>query len=294
MRVLYLVRAASQAVKEWTSNLSLGLPRYGIQIEIVDAEDWMPPETGAGVDLGVSSKLRSRASDFDIVHAFGYGPAWACAEAFGIGEAWLYTATDPPKTRHPELIKRLNKAQAGLCGGQAIHTMLSDAGCIGLETTYPPVVVPAYVPDKDSARNDLGLGPDDRAIVLPPDFGESPRFGGMRFLTEGDRWRNMAAADLYLPGTSSSLIYMAEAMVIGCPPLLPQQLAYEFIEPFVNGFTTPSHDALESTLIELLAMGLTLESVSYAVKLRGKELFDFDPICDRHSAIYYEIGSRGA
>lgn len=294
MRVLYLVRNAPLAIREWTSNLSLGLPRYGIQIEVLDAAEWMPAETGSGVDLGVTSKLRSRAADFDIVHAFGYRAAWACAEAFGIGEAWLYTATDPPKTRHPELVKRLNKAQAGLCGGQAIHTMLTDAGCHGLETSYPPVVVPAYVPDRETARADLGLGADDRAVVLPPDFGDVPPFGEGRWLNEGDRWRNMAAADLYLPGPTSNLIYMAEAMVIGCPPLLPSQLAYEFIEPYVNGFTYPSHDSLESSLNELLAMGLTLDSVPYAVKLRGKELFDFDPICDRHSAIYYEIGSRGA
>lgn len=293
MRVLALLREPSLATEELVSNLSLGMPRYGIQISTLEASEWMPKSTGLDIDPRVSQQLRSRGLDFDIVHAFGYRCAWACAEAYGSGEAWLFSAVDQPKTTHPELIKRLAKSQFGLCQNQGVLAKLKSAGVDSIEVVHPPVMPPAYVPDRASARSGAGLSEDDKAVCPSPDYqGPLPDLTGARWLQQEDRWHNYMAADLYWHAPGSNNLFLGEAMTMGCPPLIVEGEAFEYVEPYVNGFTYPSADRAADVIAELIGMPLTVESLSYAAKLRGKDLFGSETVCDRLSAIYYEIGSR--
>jgi len=165
LKVLYLLRQSLGGIATHARDLKAALSAHEIDVQIEDATDWIPNETGPKFDKVVSKRLRGLAESFDLVHAFGYRSAWACSEAFGHKEAWVYTAYDLPKTTHRVFISHLNDAQTGICASRAIFRALDDAIAIDLTTLSPGVrPVPAGVPDRDEARRLLGL-PQEPKIV---------------------------------------------------------------------------------------------------------------------------------
>ena len=103
---------------------------------------------------------------FDIVHAFGYRAAWACAESFGNREAWVYSAYDLPKTTRIELIERLSKAQIGLCSSSAVYRRLDLAGAENLEVHYPGTEILVAGPEeREIAKSRYDVGTSDLLIV---------------------------------------------------------------------------------------------------------------------------------
>lgn len=120
MRVLFLLRQSQGPLARYVRALQAGLERKGITIEL-ETCDFIPDRTGWRTDRKVSKELRRRAKDFDLVHAFGYRAAWACAEAFYVRRRWLYTAFDKTKTTRHELIDRLAAAQVGCCVAPGIR-----------------------------------------------------------------------------------------------------------------------------------------------------------------------------
>ncbi len=165
MRVLFLCRQRFGGTATHVRTLAAGLKSHGIEAIVEDASDWIPNETGGRHDRDASISLRKKAADFDLVHAFGYRSAWACSEAFGHGEAWVYTAFDLPKSTHRLLIDRLNDSQAGLCSSNAVKRDLDRALAIDLVQIAPGIAVSeSGVPDRTRARRRLEL-PAESQIV---------------------------------------------------------------------------------------------------------------------------------
>jgi hypothetical protein len=112
----------------------------------LELADWIPDQTGPTADRPVSERLRAVGQSCDVVHAFGYRAAWACAEAYGGREAWVYSALDLPKSTHRFLMTRLNDAQAGICASRAIYRALDENLGMNLHTISPGI---AMEPDAD-------------------------------------------------------------------------------------------------------------------------------------------------
>lgn len=158
MKVLLLHRQPFGGLANYVTSLAGGLAKHDVKATVLDATRLIPNETGAKPDKTVSAWLKDTASGFDLVHAFGYRPAWACAEAFGYDEAWVYTAFDMPKTTHSMLIDRLNRSQAGICASNAILRELDKALALDLSVVYPGVETERdAAPTRDEAREALGL-----------------------------------------------------------------------------------------------------------------------------------------
>jgi glycosyltransferase involved in cell wall biosynthesis len=165
MKILLLHRQPYGGIARHAALLAQALNAMGIEAAIEEASSWIPDDTGIKTDKIVSSKLRAIGKPFDLVHAIGYRAAWACAEAFGYNEAWLYTAYDLPKTTNRLLIDRLNRAQLGLCASHAILTALDHVLALDLSVVSPGVpAARENSPNVADARSKLGL-PTGVAIV---------------------------------------------------------------------------------------------------------------------------------
>jgi glycosyltransferase involved in cell wall biosynthesis len=200
MRVLLLRRRPFGGIATYTGLLATALAGHGIEAEIEEASDWIPNETGSKVDKAVSERLAERAKDFDLVHAFGMRPAWACAAAFGYKEAWIYSALDMPKTTHRILIDKLNQAQMGICASNAVLTALDHALALDLtevspgvpQTTEPP-------PSKAAARASLSLPADVPLVAALGRFVPERGFGALVSAME-TVWESVPDARLCLAG----------------------------------------------------------------------------------------------
>lgn len=165
MKVLLLHRQKVGGIATLVADLARELPKHEIEVRVEDASSWIPNATGGKIDKTVTRLIRAASEGFDLVHAFGYRTGWACSEAFGHREAWVYTAYDIPKTTHRQLITRLNDAQQGLCASRAVYRSLDDAIAIDLTTVIPGVRRPPEpTPGKAESRKALGL-PESASIV---------------------------------------------------------------------------------------------------------------------------------
>ncbi|HZH98334.1 MAG TPA: glycosyltransferase family 4 protein [Fimbriimonadaceae bacterium] len=164
MRVLLLRRQPFGGIARFTESLVKALDRHGIGAVAHDVTDWIPSSTHPSENKGPMKELRRMGQGFDLVHAFGYRTAWACAEAFGTKEAWIYTAFDLPKTGHPELVERLNRGAAGLCVCRRILHELDRLNISDLEVCVPGVEPPAVVYDKSLAREAFDIPTDAKVI----------------------------------------------------------------------------------------------------------------------------------
>ena len=120
MRVLLLTRQEWGGMRTWAQTLERVLPQGGVQARHVDASAWMPAATGEPHDRRVTRDLRSLAADHDLVHAFGYRCAWACAEAFGGSEFCAMALTCTP---------RLASSSAAVSPPRPAPTTMTGYGC---------------------------------------------------------------------------------------------------------------------------------------------------------------------
>lgn len=153
----------------YTNLLVEALERERIEAVVDDCDDWIPNETGSGVDRKVARLVRDAARGFDLVHAFGYRTAWACSVAFG-RSGWVYTAHDVPKTTHRLLIERLNEARAGVCSSAAVMQQLGAAGAQRLSLVRPGVPSGRRAMDRSECRAMLGVTEDVFLMVAAGQF----------------------------------------------------------------------------------------------------------------------------
>lgn len=164
MRVLQLLRQSRGGMFVAASQLASALRERHVDVEVLDASSVIPNETGPLVDKPVSVEVRRICAEFDLVHAWGYRSAWACAEAFGDKEAWVYSAYDVPKTTHRLLIDHLNRSQFGFCSSRAVYRKLDEALALDLEIV-PPGLGPVELDGNRSiARSFFGI--EDNATVV--------------------------------------------------------------------------------------------------------------------------------
>ncbi len=148
MRVLFIRRQKVGGIATYSDALARELENHGIEVVIDDAEDWIPNETGFATDRRVTKLVKKAAQGFDLVHAWGYRPAWACSEAFYLRSPWIFTAYDIPKTTNSQLIDRLNAARTGLCVTRAVKLKLEAADTINLELVPPGLATPPPLLEK--------------------------------------------------------------------------------------------------------------------------------------------------
>src|SRR5688572_29660469 len=165
MTVLFLRRQALGGIATYSNALAQELPKHGVDVRIENAEKWIPNETGPKPDAKVTPQLERLAKDVQIVHGFGYRPAWACGAAFKSYSAWVYTAYDVPKTTHQLLIDKLNEAQAGICSSRAVFRALDEAIAIDLVIERPGALPVETGLSKEEAMQRLGLPIDATAIL---------------------------------------------------------------------------------------------------------------------------------
>lgn len=201
MKILFLRRQSRGGITTYSEALARALEAHGCTVKVENAEKWIPNETGSKPDAKVTPQLTKLAADYDIVHAFGYRPAWACGVAFKSSSAWLYTAYDMPKTTHQLLIDKLNEAQAGICSSRAVYRALDEAIAIDLVIERPGIepLVDSGLP-KEEAKRLLGFPSDAIAILamgrLVPERGFDALVKAME-----EVWPTYPEAHLVIGGT---------------------------------------------------------------------------------------------
>lgn len=165
MNVVLLHRQPFGGIATYARVLRDELIRQGFEVQILEASEQIPNATGMKVDKMITAWLKEAVGDADLVHAVGYRAAWACAEAFGYDEAWVYTAYDMPKTTNNQLIDRLNRSQAGIAASNAVWRELDQAFALDLSVIYPGVPTEREEHlSPQQARAKMGL-PDDAVVI---------------------------------------------------------------------------------------------------------------------------------
>lgn len=200
MKVLLLRKQGFGDIATHSTSLASALRERGVEVEIEEASESIPDQTGGKIDKQVSEWLRKRADSFDLVHAFEYRSAWACAEAFGYEEAWLYTAYGMPKTTHRMLVDRLNRSQAGICSSNAVLRVLDGALALDLAVIHPGVpTIREANPERKHARRELGLEEPATYVASMGRF--TPEYGfGNLIASFADVLKHVPDAELLLAG----------------------------------------------------------------------------------------------
>lgn len=153
MKVLVLRREDASGTGLLAEETCLALTRRGIDAELLDAGPWLPKSLDPRAEPEISERLRAAAFGFDLVHAFGYRCAWACAEAFRprtfrrtVPTPWVYTATQMPRTSHPSLTARLDRARCGLCVSRAVLWALEEGLVRNLRQLAPGIDCAGHPP----------------------------------------------------------------------------------------------------------------------------------------------------
>lgn len=164
MKILLLSRQEFGGLANYAKLLQEALVEKGHEVRWERAESWMPKETGPKPDRTCTDKLKPFAAEYDLVHALGYRPAWACSEAFKHKKPWVYTAYDYPKSNHKLVIDHLNDSQVGICTSRALYRSLDDVIATGLQVVTMGVPEPV-APCRESARLGLNLKDEDFVIA---------------------------------------------------------------------------------------------------------------------------------
>lgn len=327
LRALFITRQPAGGTVFYARNLAQQLESRGMEAVVDDCSSWIPDRTGWQVDRPVSKMLREAAKGFDVVVAFGYRSAWACAEAFYLKRPWVYIAYDTPRTTHNQLIDRLSSARAGICASRTTKRILDDADGVNLTIVVPGVPdPPADVPDKAAAREQLGIRDDARFVVamgrpvadtgldafdeLGPMLREDvPRFEGMilpiggtmtpktlRLAPEGtDPWALLSAADVVLvPARRAGFSMTAGmAMKLGKPVLARDLNALREIgvRDVSMEFFEDGDDAFYK-LMDMLAAPTYLESLGAAARTRANDYLSMDRCGKEMYALLKEVITR--
>ncbi|MGE0002443.1 MAG: glycosyltransferase family 4 protein [Fimbriimonadaceae bacterium] len=206
MRVLALLRQQRGGLANWAADAAEWLAEEGVEL-VVDDASWIPPQTGRAADREVTKRLKQDARGFDAVHALGYRTAWACAEAFALRFPWVYTAYDPPKTTHPDLVDRLNSARRGIVPSRSVHDDLDSVDVLHLEVMPHPAGL--GLPDRDAARAEIGV-PEDSVLVyamgeFTPESGLAALPGAMEAV-----WKDSGQARLLIVGEGTEPIHSGD------------------------------------------------------------------------------------
>ncbi len=170
MRVLFVTRQRKGAIASVCQTLADALDEFNVEVVVDEVSSWMPDKTGWLVDRGVTKKLNEAVRGFDLVHAWGYRPAWACSEAFYVRRPWVYTQLDPPRTTNPQLIDRLNAARQGFVSCRQIKEALVKAETLHVRVMDAPVAEPPKFSRLDERRR-LGLDPDAPMLLAAGAWG---------------------------------------------------------------------------------------------------------------------------
>jgi glycosyltransferase involved in cell wall biosynthesis len=326
MRILGLLREPGLELRCHADLLAKSLPSFGHELVLLEASQWMPAETGPKVDKTVSERLRREAAAFDVVHAFGYRTAWACAEAFGSKEAWLYTAYDLPKTVHRLFISQLNQSQGGICSSRAVYRALDEALALDLQVIHPGITIDILpLESKPESRARLGKpencilvgciddgtpgasGIEDVIQAMQPARDEHPdavlsifervpgtssgnATGGVSWepsSTDFHLWLN--ALDIFIAPMRRAGFSLAtiEAMAAGIPVMVRDAGGLrEIVDPDISGFRFRDTEDLASQLKEILGLKLTLETVGHGGRIRAIENFSAEKTAERTSEVY--------
>lgn len=273
------------------------LAERGVSAEIVDAAHWMPKETGNQVDREVSARLTETASRYDFVHAWGYRPAWACAEALPKRTRWWTTVVDPPRTRHPALIDRLNRSRLTMTFSAPVRAALFDAGVSPVARLAPGIELPEPM-DKLFARKELGL-PADAAIAFA-----APSRDGSELTSIADamsRVRERVPNALLLGPDENMSIPMAlaasDVIVINRPSAGFSVLALEAMaasrtclfrsgnlnfmaDHMISGLFFHSEEALADSLAGALQMRIGLEAMGSAARVIAHDQYSLEAFAD--------------
>lgn len=329
MKILLLGREGQSEFHEFAADLHQALPAYDHETELAFV-DWIPSETGSRVDKSVSENLRRFAQPYDLVHALGYRTAWACAEAFGSKEAWVYSAYDRPSSTHRFLITRLNESQIGICHSRAVFHDLDESLAIDLKTVLPGIPIATESDRLENAKQKFGFDEEhmvvglrgahtvessfDLVIGLMAEISvknpqvkllvsgsgsESTSYQAqvaalgldhcVRFAPNADRSEFYSALDLYVvpnkkAGFSLEALY---SMSAGVPTMLRNQSGLrEIVDQDISGFLFSDDTHLAETILEVISLPLTLQTVGHAGKVRVLERFSIDRAAREISECY--------
>lgn len=169
-KALLLRRGDRGSMARYSDALVSALPEFGVSGEVEDAIAWMPLATARDANPDTAERLRERATGYDVVHAFGYRCAWACAEAFRgrlRSRSWCASLLDFPATLHPDLFARLGRARACFCASRAlVHTFdLSPLRTARLLVPGTPERGARTESARLAAQADLGVPPHSLVVL---------------------------------------------------------------------------------------------------------------------------------
>lgn len=217
MKVLLLRRQSFGGIATYSDHLLEGLREAGVAVRVEDVSDWIPNDTRGSFDKEVTKKLLPLAREYDLVHAFGYRAAWACAEALGKKLPWIYTAYDLPKTTHPELVARLDKARVGLAVSRAVKSALDEALVSGVKLLTPGIPRLPDPGNQEECKESLGIDPDWQVILAMGSI-EGPE--GLDVLADGmeEIWRRIPYVQLCLASSDGRKDYWENHVVLADRP----------------------------------------------------------------------------
>lgn len=324
IRVLFLTRQKYGGSRSFADSLAEGLEQSGIEVVTDTADDWIPEKTGWMVDRKTSGLVRDAGKGFDLVVAWGYRAAWACSEAFYLKKPWVYVAYDTPKTTHDQLIGRLGAARTGICCSRATRRILDDADAVNLEVIVPGVAVPAGLPTKEVAREQIGFtgnrlvvgmgrgvydsGLDVFDDVMKQVAEEIPGTeswlltdrGGNRMshakVVEGvDPWVLIQAADVVFCPDRRAGFKMAAAMGMALgKPVMARELSAlrEIGVPDVSMEFFDGDDDAYYQMLDLISAPIYLESLGMAAKVRADEYLALDRCVGEYGRMIRDVLSR--
>lgn len=331
MRVLFLRRQDRGEFADCIDDWARALRNLGHHVGIEDAGFWIPNEISKSIDKETTKQLKEIGRDYDLVHAFGIRAAWACAEAYGEKEAWLYTAFEPPKSTHRLVVNNLNKGVKGLAVSRYVRNLFSGADVERIETLSPGIDLPqAPLRDSQSVRAYYKLPPDGllvgasyaerietstpgedgiaslilawpqmqqkaHLVLIGEGDSDSLPYGVTGVGRVGQREELISACDLWVvPGRNIGFSReMLVAMGLNKPVLVRGQGGLsEQIAEDVSGFMFYDDEVLANRLDAVLEMELTREAVGNAALVRVEELYSLKESAKRLKDIYQDILQR--
>lgn len=324
IRVLFLTRQKFGGARTFADSLAERLESEGIEVVTDTADDWIPEKTGWAVDRKVSRLVRDAGKGFDLVVAWGYRAAWACSEAFYLKKPWIYVAYDTPKTTHDQLIGRLGAARTGICCSRSTRRILDDADGVNLEVIVPGVAVPAGLPSKEVAREQIGFTGErlivgigravyDSGLDVFEDVAEmicdeipgteswvltepgKRKFEHAKVVREVDPWVLIQAADVVFCPDRRAGFKMAVAMGMALgKPVMARELSSirEMGVPDVSmEFFENDGDAYYQ-LLDLISSPVYQESLGMAARARAEDYLALDRCVQEYARMIRDVLTR--
>lgn len=140
MRILQFHRQTYGGIATHVHQLTELLTEAGHEVGNLSGEDKIGPIPSFWSDRQFVGHLRTLASNYDLVHAHGYMPAWLCG---GLrGTQWVYTAHSVLRKTRFNPIPRMNKAKAGICVSRFVENQIGGMGASRLRLNPGGILVP--------------------------------------------------------------------------------------------------------------------------------------------------------